>query len=67
MPPPVLSVQYSPWYRLFPGTDPRPRGAPEAAELGFFRSQLASFKAWTPAAGVGSLGAVLKPGIVLSQ
>jgi hypothetical protein len=58
-PPPVLSVQYSPWYRLFPGTDPRPAGAPEAAELKFFTAQLTALKAAAPETGAGSLGAVL--------
>ena len=61
LPAPAINVNYSPWYKHFPGTDPTVGGAAEQAELASYKALLAELKAWLPAAGRGktTLGAVL--------
>lgn len=61
LPPPTVSVGYSPWYACFPGNDPTVAGPAEAAELAMYRTMLADVRAWLPTAGNGTtkLGAVL--------
>jgi hypothetical protein len=61
LPAPTINVNYSPWYKHFPGTDPTVGGTAEQAELASYAAVLAELKAWLPAAGTGqtTLGAVL--------
>lgn len=40
LPPSVVVFNYSPWYAKFPGRDPRITGAPEVAELSYYKEQL---------------------------
>ena len=56
---PKVAVEYSPWYKMFPGSDPRVTGADEQAELDCYNQKLSDLKAWLPVSGPGSLGAVL--------
>jgi hypothetical protein len=56
--PPVLSVQWSPWFHKFSGSDPTVRGDAEAADLAMYGSLLANLSAWLKGSPV-RLGAVL--------
>eukprot|EP01043_Picozoa_sp_COSAG02_P011526 COSAG02_NODE_424_length_22575_cov_79.088361_22_plen_501_part_00 len=61
LPAPTINVNYSPWYKHFPGTDPTVGGAAEQAELASYAAVLAELKALLPTVGLGktTLGAVL--------
>jgi hypothetical protein len=59
LPPPTLSVNYSPWWiKRFPPADPTIVGPPEATEMDFYTSQLEHLRELTESLGV-SVGAIL--------
>ena len=56
--PPVLAVQWSPWFHAFPSADPTVRGSAEQAELALYGSLLSNLSSRLAATPV-QLGAVL--------
>ena len=59
LPPPTLTVNYSPWWsHRFPPDDPTVVGPPEEAEMSFYTSQLSGLRTLVDSLGA-TLGAVL--------
>ena len=59
VPPPVIAINFSPWYAYFPGTDPTVTGDAEEKELAYYNELLAEMKKWLGAENLQLLGAVL--------